>query len=117
MNLLIIIIGLIVIAGIVARYNHSQFIGISDDEIEFSWKFRVVGFNRDSIDEIFISKIEGKLLGFYIISNNRQFNIKSKEISEQEMKNFAIRNNITIKCEEGYHGGGVFLIYKSKEKK
>jgi len=68
MNFVIIIIGFIVILGYVFQYRKAVFLGITDEEIEFSWKLRRISLDRESIDEIIMSTIQGELLGFYIIS-------------------------------------------------
>ena len=95
----------------------SKFFYFNDEEIVFHWKLREFSLDSDSIDEIIVSTIQGKYIGSCIKSHNHDFQIDIDEISEVEIKIFAISNDITLKYDEGFHGGGETIFYKSKMKK
>ncbi|GAB7087711.1 hypothetical protein [Marinifilum fragile] len=116
-DFVIIIVGFAAILGCIFQYRKAVFLGITDEEIEFTWKLNRISLDRESIDEIIISTIQGKFIAYYIITDRHKLKIEGDQISEEEIKSFSIKNDITLKQEEAWHGGGIRTIYESKEKK
>jgi hypothetical protein len=114
---IIIGIGIIIFIAIIIRIQKYEFGAISEEYIEFSrfWFNSKLILDNSTINEICICTIQGRLTLYYFDTKYGEIKIKPDKIEEREIKNFAIRNNITLKHEEGFHGGGVETLYSSKK--
>ena len=61
--------------------------------------------------------IQGRNTSFFIKTLRNEIRIPADKINEEEIKSFAIRNDITCQHEEGYHGGYTEVIHQSSSSK
>ena len=69
--------------------------------------------NANEIFEICISTIQGKNPSYHLTIFRKKIHIYTTKIKEEKFKSFAVRNNITLKHEEGFHGGYTEVLYQS----
>ncbi|MGE0561212.1 MAG: hypothetical protein AB7O47_05305 [Flavobacteriales bacterium] len=50
---------------------------------------------------------------YHLTIFRKEIHIYTTKIKEEKFKSFAVRNNITLKHEEGFHGGYTEVLYQS----
>jgi hypothetical protein len=110
-------LGVIILLGIVIRLRKYTFYEFDENQVVFSrlWLTSKLFLDNKNINEIWICTIQGKITNYFIACSFGSFKINPDRIEEREIKSFAIRNDITLKHEEGFHGGGVTTLYESKK--
>ena len=92
---------------------------IQDHVLIFKRKFplsRVTRIRSENIKYIFHSALVGKTVyhSFYLV--NKVINDNNEQIDSIKLLEFAKENDVTFIHEEGYHGGGIKVLYQSKSK-
>lgn len=109
-------IGIVSLLFLILRLQRYIFMNFDDEQLLFFrfWSKPKLMLNRDSINKITIATLRGKHKAYFVESVFGRFKIDSTMITEYNLTNYAIRNNITLVHEEGFHGGGNSIIYNSK---
>ena len=115
MNIVTYILIIAILIGLIRLlFYRPKFTKITDDEIEFTGRFKKIILDKEIINEITISRMQGNLMDYYFDTKKGEFKIDSNEFVESKLYSFAISNNTTLKREEGFHGGSVETIHDPK---
>jgi hypothetical protein len=71
--------------------------------------------DSQNIKMIYIFYNLGFLYEYKIVANSDEIIIKKELIKVQDIKEFAIKNDITLIEEEIYHGGGQTILHQSNK--
>ncbi|PCJ01510.1 MAG: hypothetical protein COB15_00905 [Flavobacteriales bacterium] len=87
---------------------------LNDETIHFSLLFtKGLTLNSDTIKEVYIFTLLGSLYEYKIISNTDEIIIKKELIKKEDIKRFAVSNDITLIEAEIYHGGEQTILHQS----
>ena len=98
----------------IGKYHFKQF---TEDTIIFKTGFtgRKLRVNSKFIDGIYVHRIHGKLHQYKIMTRIKQFSIPKENLELDNIKAFAIKNDITLIEEEIYHGGKQIILHQSSK--
>lgn len=92
------------------------FKALNDKTIHFSLLFtKGLTLDSDSIRKVYIFTLLGTLYEYKVISDADEIIIKKELIKKEDIKRFAVSNDITLIEAEIYHGGEQTILHQSSK--
>lgn len=107
----------IILYPLIRKNGEYVFKSLNDKTIDFSLLFtKGLTLDSNNIKKIYIMNLLGFLYEYKIVSEDDEIIIKKELIKIEDIKRFAVNNDITLIEEEIYHGGEQIILHETRKR-